>query len=87
MLILERNKNQALRINDNIVVYYLGINRWGNVKLGIDAPQDIRVDRLEIHIKLKINPLLKKEKKEKTTNKEISKTTITYKKTKLLLIK
>lgn len=48
MLILTRRKDENIRIGDEIKVYVLEI-RSGQVKLGIDAPQNIRVYREEIY--------------------------------------
>lgn len=46
MLILRRGKDEAIVIDDNIVVKVVGIK--GNyVNLGIDAPKDISVHRTE----------------------------------------
>ncbi len=48
MLILTRRVGEILRIGDHVVVAPLGIN--GNqVKMGIEAPKDVAVDREEIY--------------------------------------
>jgi len=47
MYILRRKSGEGIRISKDITVYVLGIS--GNeVKLGIDAPKDIPIIRLEI---------------------------------------
>jgi len=47
MYILRRKSGEGIRISKNITVYVLGVS--GNeVKLGIDAPKDIPIIRLEI---------------------------------------
>lgn len=48
MLILARQPGETLMIGDNITVTILGIN--GNqVKIGIDAPKNVDVNREEIY--------------------------------------
>ena len=47
MLILQRKKEQALNIGDNISITVLEIgNDW--VKLAIDAPRDVSILRSEL---------------------------------------
>lgn len=47
MLILQRKKEQALKIGDNISITVLEIgNDW--VKLAIDAPRDVSILRSEL---------------------------------------
>ena len=53
MLILTRKLGEAIIIDDYIIVKVHAITREGHVKLGIDAPRDIAVDREEIHISKK----------------------------------
>ncbi len=50
MLILSRNEGQTIYIGDNIKVTVLGIN-GKQVRLGIDAPDEVAVDREEIYIR------------------------------------
>ncbi len=52
MLILTRNVGESIIIDKNIVVTFLGKNRYGQIRLGIDAPRDITVHREEIHEKI-----------------------------------
>lgn len=47
MLILSRHVNERIVIGDDIVVTVVEI-RGDRVRLGIDAPQEVRVDREEI---------------------------------------
>jgi len=48
MLILSRNINEAIHIGDDVVVGVVGI--MGNqVRIGIDAPRHVSVDREEIY--------------------------------------
>jgi carbon storage regulator len=48
MLILTRKAGESLVIANNIVVTVIGTNN-GQVRLGIEAPADVVVDREEIH--------------------------------------
>lgn len=47
MLILTRNVGELLRIGDDITVTVLGV-RGQQVRLGIQAPREVTVDREEI---------------------------------------
>jgi len=47
MLVLSRKKDEQIIINDNIVVTIVEI-RGDKVKIGIDAPNEIPVDRKEV---------------------------------------
>lgn len=51
MLVLTRKKAQEIHIGHNIVVKVIQTGR-GSVKIGIDAPADIRVTRGELAEKL-----------------------------------
>jgi carbon storage regulator len=48
MLVLSRKKEEAIVIGDNIRVTVLEV-RGNRVRLGIQAPNDVAVHRLEIH--------------------------------------
>lgn len=48
MLVLSRLENEAIVIGGNIVVRVVKV-RGGKVKLGVDAPDEVRIDREEIH--------------------------------------
>jgi|HubBroStandDraft_2_1064218.scaffolds.fasta_scaffold42239_5 carbon storage regulator len=51
MLVLSRSIGQKIVIGDDITVCVVGVDgRSGQVKLGIEAPKDIQVDRLEVRI-------------------------------------
>ena len=56
MLILSRNPGQQIRIADDIVVRVLEIN-GKQVKIGIDAPKTVSVDREEIYQRKKASAL------------------------------
>lgn len=47
MLILSRKKNEQVVIADNIIVTVLEID-GDKIKLGIDAPEDVKVFRKEL---------------------------------------
>ena len=51
MLVLTRKKSQLIQIGDNIVIKVIRTGP-GTVKLGIDAPADVRVMRGELDVKL-----------------------------------
>lgn len=48
MLILTRNTGQTLKIGDEIDVVVLGV-KGNQVRIGINAPQDVDVHREEIY--------------------------------------
>jgi carbon storage regulator len=52
MLILTRNQNESIVIDDDIRITVLSDN-YGKVKLGNDAPEDVEIWREEIYDKLK----------------------------------
>lgn len=49
MLVLTRKVNESVVINGNIVVTVLEIDR-GKIKLGVQAPKNVKVDREEVHL-------------------------------------
>jgi len=46
MLILTRKKGEAITIGDNIQIQVLSV-KGGQVRIGIDAPRDVSVNREE----------------------------------------
>ena len=53
MLILTRRVGERLMIGDDVVLTVLGVD--GNqVRVGIDAPRDMRVDREEIRRRIEL---------------------------------
>ena len=50
MLILTRRINETIIINDNITITVLSF-KGKQVRIGINAPKDILIDRQEIHQK------------------------------------
>lgn len=51
MLILTRKPNESLIIKDDIKITVLGV-KGHQVRLGIEAPNDIAVHRQEIYLKI-----------------------------------
>lgn len=49
MLVITRNRGEKIVINDNIVITFLGLRHADQARIGIEAPPEIRVDRLEIY--------------------------------------
>ena len=52
MLILKRRIGERLMIGDNIIITVVSIDRSG-VRLGVEAPADVRIDREEVWEKRK----------------------------------
>jgi carbon storage regulator len=48
MLVLTRRVGEKLVIGDNVTVSVLGL-KGHQVRIGIDAPRDVKVNREEIH--------------------------------------
>lgn len=55
MLVLTRNAGESIIIGNTIKITNLGMNKRGQVKLGIEAPQSISVHREEIYKKIMDN--------------------------------
>jgi carbon storage regulator len=47
MLVLSRKVEEKIAINGNIVITVLSVN-GGTVKIGIDAPKDVKIMRSEL---------------------------------------
>jgi len=52
VLILKRRIGERLMIGDNIIITVVSIDRSG-VRLGVEAPADVRIDREEVWEKRK----------------------------------
>jgi len=52
MLILTRKKDQSIIIGDDIMINVVYVGE-GKVKLGINAPKDVQVNRQEVYLYLK----------------------------------
>ncbi len=48
MLVLTRKKNEVIVIGDNITITVVEI-RGDKVRIGIDAPKEVTVHRMEVH--------------------------------------
>ena len=55
MLVLSRKVGEVIRLGDDIFVTLVEI-REGTVRLGIVAPEEVLVDRQEVHEKRKDSP-------------------------------
>jgi carbon storage regulator len=53
MLVLSRQRDQSIMIGDQIEIKVVDI-RGEKVRLGIDAPREVKVDRKEIYDKIKL---------------------------------
>lgn len=51
MLILTRRNSEALKIGDEVSVTVLGV-KGNQVRLGVDAPDDVSVHREEIFLRI-----------------------------------
>lgn len=51
MLILSRKIGETLMIGDNVTVTVME-NKGGQVKLGINAPKNVKIDREEIFLEI-----------------------------------
>ena len=56
MLILTRKKNEEIRIGSNIIIKLVSISE-NNVKLGIEAPEEVEILRGEIYTNVKESTL------------------------------
>jgi carbon storage regulator len=53
MLVLSRKVNQAIVIADKVRVVVAEV-RGESVRLGVEAPRDVTVDREEVHVRKKV---------------------------------
>ena len=51
MLILTRKSGETITIGENIQIRVLGI-KGGQVRIGIDAPREVSVNREEVHTRV-----------------------------------
>jgi len=51
MLILTRKPGETITIGDNIHIRVLGV-KGGQVRIGVDAPREIAVNREEVHARV-----------------------------------
>lgn len=50
MLVLTRSRNQSIRVGNDISITVLGV-KGPQVRLGVEAPKHVPVDREEIHLR------------------------------------
>ena len=48
MLVLSRNENEQIIIGENVVITIVRV-RGDKVRIGIEAPRDMPVNRMEVH--------------------------------------
>ncbi|RON50669.1 carbon storage regulator CsrA [Pseudomonas frederiksbergensis] len=53
MLVLSRVVGELISIGDNISVRILAVN-GGNVRFGVEAPQDVNVHRAEVYERIQV---------------------------------
>ncbi|HEY9085604.1 MAG TPA: carbon storage regulator [Candidatus Tyrphobacter sp.] len=51
MLCLNRKAHESIRIGEDILIVVMDVNAAGVVKLGIEAPKDVKVLRSEVYEK------------------------------------
>jgi carbon storage regulator len=54
MLIIARKPGQSFEIGNNVIVTILEIHSGNQVRIGIKAPKDIRVNRSEIAARIRL---------------------------------
>lgn len=59
MLILTRRTGETLMVGDDVTVTVLGIHR-GQVKIGVEAPKDVSIDREEVRARKERNNQLER---------------------------
>ena len=52
MLVLSRKKNEAIVVGDQVTITVVEI-RGDKVRIGIDAPKDVSINRQEIALEIK----------------------------------
>lgn len=62
MLVLSRKKNESIVINDNIIVTVVEV-RGDKVRLGIQAPREVTVNRAEVQGAIDAENLTSEDKK------------------------
>ncbi|MBI9073193.1 MAG: carbon storage regulator CsrA [Melioribacteraceae bacterium] len=71
MLVLKRKQNEKIRIGSDIVVNIISVSDH-QVKIGIDAPDDVKILREEIYEKLKIHAVESSQQSKEINIKELS---------------
>jgi carbon storage regulator len=68
MLVLSRERNEGIRIGDDIRIVVVEI-RGDKVRLGIEAPQEVPVHRDEVYEAIKRNGSKREQSSEDSTSK------------------
>lgn len=75
MLILSRKPNEKIRIGNDIVISFISVTD-NTVKIGIDAPKDVKILREEIYENVKQHTEEAKEHSKEQPQTDLSKLTI-----------
>jgi len=51
VLVLERKPGEVILVGDNIKITVVDIRPGNKVRIGIDAPKDVSIDRLELRMR------------------------------------
>ena len=54
MLIMTRRIGETIRIGENVTVTVLDV-KWNQIRLGVKAPKDVRVDREEVRQRIELD--------------------------------
>lgn len=80
MLVLSRKLNEKIRIGNDIIINVLAISE-NQIKLGIEAPTDVRIYREEIYEKVKDYSLEAAKRSSDKPEQDIKKLTVNKLKT------
>lgn len=72
MLVLTRKQNEKIRIGSNIIINILSISEH-QVKIGIEAPNQVKILREEIYDTVKQHTVEASQKSKGVSEKELSK--------------
>lgn len=72
MLILSRKLNEEIRINSDIVIKIVSISE-NQIKIGVIAPNDVKILRGEVYEKIKENTIAASESSKQKIAPDISK--------------
>lgn len=68
MLVLSRNKEESIIIGDDITITVVDI-RFGQVRIGIDAPKNVSVHRREVYDRIQCEQAAEKQATIPTANR------------------
>ena len=75
MLVLSRKQNEKIRIGSNIIITILGVSE-NQVKIGIEAPNDVKILREEIFENIKKHTVEASEKSKEIKDADLAKLSI-----------